>query len=233
MSTTIPITLTPVPVPVGVKAIDINQLLTIISQYMAGSINQDVSFFQSVASDPTVGTTPIIFNSTQGVFKYWDVNVGKYVALTQFQPGDIKNTFITGDSPQTGWIVCDGRAISAIPNISQTQQGILNSLFGVGGSLPVLTPVQGFSGLPASGSFSNVNVPVTSPPANQIANLPFSSEYNPVEEQNLAGNTEALRTSQNGLRTALTEIQALNEKVLSAINNPTASVSACVFVGYP
>ena len=46
MSATIPITLTPVPVPVGVKATDINQLVTIITQYIAGSINQDVSFFQ-------------------------------------------------------------------------------------------------------------------------------------------------------------------------------------------
>jgi hypothetical protein len=233
MSTTVPITLTPVPVPVGVEAANINQLLTIISQFMAGSISQDVSFFQSVASDPTVGTTPIIFNTTQGVFKYWDVNLGKYVALTQFQPGDIKNTFVSGDSPQTGWVVCDGRLISAVPNISQTQQGILNSLFGVGSSLPVLTPVQGFSGLPPASSFSNVNVPVTAPPANQIANLPFSSDYNPVEPQNLAGNTETLRTSQNGLRTAVTEMQALSEAMLSAISNPTASVTACVFVGYP
>jgi hypothetical protein len=159
--------------------------------------------------------------------------LGKYVALTQFQPGDIKNTFVSGDSPQTGWVVCDGRLISAVPNISQTQQGILNSLFGVGSSLPVLTPVQGFSGLPPASSFSNVNVPVTAPPANQIANLPFSSDYNPVEPQNLAGNTETLRTSQNGLRTAVTEMQALSEAMLSAISNPTASVTACVFVGYP
>lgn len=233
MSATIPITLTPVPVPVGVKAVDINQLLTILTQYVAASVSADVSFFQTVSADPTQFTTAIIFNSSQSVFKYWDTGLGKYTAITPFQPGDIKNTVVPGDSPQTGWIECDGRVIAEIPNISATQQGVLNALFGVGGSLPTLTPVQGFSNLPPAGSFSGVQVPGTTPPQNQIANLPFSSDYNPVDSQNLAKNTETLRGSQNDLRTAVTTMQGLSEQVLTAMTTPTTGMVACVFVGYP
>ncbi|MCG3776317.1 MAG: hypothetical protein JW395_3170 [Nitrospira sp.] len=233
MSATIPITLTPVPVPVGVKATDINQLVTIITQYIAGSINQDVSFFQIVSVDPTQQTTPLIFNTSQGVFKYWDTTVGRYTPVTPFQPGDIKNTFSGGDSPQTGWIDCDGRVISTIPNISANQQGVLNALFGAGGTLPTLTPLQGVSDLPASNAFSDVPVLATTPPANQIANLPFSSDYNPVEPQNLASNTEQLRGSQNDLRTSVTSMQTLSNQLLNAFTAPVNGLVAQVFVGYP
>lgn len=233
MSATIPITLTPVPVPVGVKATDINQLITIITQFTAASINANVSFFQTVSADPTQQTTPLIFNTSQGVFKYWDTNVGKYVAITPFQPGDIKNTFVGGDSPQTGWIDCDGRAISAVPNISAQQQGVLNSLFGVGSNLPDLTPIQGFSNLPASGAFTDIPVLDTVPPQNQIANLPFASEYNPVDSQNLASNTETLRGSQNSLRGSLVSMRTVSEQMLQALTTPVTGMTAQIFVGYP
>jgi hypothetical protein len=233
MSVTLPITLTPVPVPVGIRATDINQLITILTQYVAASVNTDVSFFQTVSADPTQFTTQIIFNTSQLTFKYWSTSLGKYTAITPFQPGDIKNTFLSGDSPQTGWIECDGRAISQVPNISQNQQGILNSLFGVGGNLPDLTPIQSFNGLPAADSFSVISVATTVPPQNQIANLPFASEYNPVESQNLAANTETLRGSQDSLRTSLTDIQTVSSQLLTALTTPGQPLVACVFVGFP
>lgn len=233
MSSTIPITLTPVPVPVGVKALDINQLITIITQYTAASVNQDVSFFQLVSVDPSTQTTPLIFNISQGVFKYWDTTVGRYTPVTSFQFGDIKNTFSGGDSPQTGWIDCDGRTISSIPNISGNQQGVLNALFGAGGSLPTLSPFQGVRNLPAANAFSNVVVAGTTPPTNQIANLPFSTDYNPVEPQNLAANTEQLRTSQNELRSSVVSMQALSNQMLNAFTTPMTGITAQIFVGYP
>jgi hypothetical protein len=233
MSATIPITLTPVPVPVGVKATDINQLITIITQYTAASVNANVSFFQIVSADPTQITTPLIFNTTQGVFKFWDTTVGKYTPISPFQPGDIKNTFNGGDSPQTGWIDCDGRPIGDVPNISANQQGVLNALFGVGGNLPDLSPVQGFSDLPAANAFTNVPVLNTVPPDGQIGALPFSSEYDPVQPQNLASNTETLRDSQDALRTSLVTIQGLSNQMLQAMINPVTGLTAQVFVGYP
>lgn len=233
MSATIPITLTPVPVPVGVRATDINQLITIITQFTAASVNADVSFFQIVSVDPTQMTTPLIFNTGQGVFKYWDTTVGKYTPITPFQPGDIKNTFNGGDSPQTGWIDCDGRPITTVPNISAAQQGVLNALFGVGGTLPDLSPVQGFSNLPASNAFTNVSVPNTTPPNGQIGNLPFSGDYSAVESQNLAANTETLRDSQDDLRAAVVTMQGLSNQVLQAMISPVTGLTAQVFVGYP
>lgn len=233
MSATLPITLTPVPVPIGVKATDINQLITIITQFTAASVNADVSFFQTVAADPTLQTTPLIFNTAQAIFKYWDTGLGRYMPITQFQPGDIKNTYVNVDSPQTGWIICDGREISDVPNISQNQQSVLNSLFGAGGSLPSLAPLQSISGLPSPNAFSSIPVPATTPPQNQIANLPFSTEYNPVEEQNLASNTETLRGSQNSLRAAVVSIQDASQQVLSALSASTTGMVTCVFVGYP
>lgn len=233
MSATIPITLTPVPVPVGVRATDINQLITILTQYIAASVNADVSFFQSVSSDPTQQTTALIFNTSQSVFKYWDTGLGRYMPVTQFQAGDVKNTFVGGDSPQTGWIQCDGRLISAVPNISATQQGVLNSLFGVGGSLPNLTPFQSVSGLPSASAFTDIPVADTTPPQNQIANLPFSADYNPVEPQNLAANTETLRGSQNDLRTAVVSMKTASQQMLSALSAASTGMYAMVFVGYP
>jgi len=185
-----------------------------------------------VSVDPTQQTTVLIFNTSQNVFKYWSTSTGAYTPVTQFQWGDIKNTFMGGDSPQTGWIDCDGRAITAIPSISANQQSVLNSLF-PGGTLPTLTPIQGVSNLPASGAYSAVIVAGTTPPQNQIANLPFSSEYNPVQSQNLASNTETLRGSQNELRTAVVAMQTVSEQFLEAFAAPVTGLVAQIFVGYP
>jgi hypothetical protein len=233
MSQTIPITLQAIPVPVTVQAANINQLLTIISQYIAGAINADVSFFQQGTVNPTQLTTQIFFNTTQGVFYQWDVGLGSYSAITQYQPGDYIQTAVAGDSPQIGRIVCDGRAFSAIQGISQKQLSVLNQLYGVGGSLPTLAP-QIISGLPGPMAFSEIPVTDVSPPANQISNLPFSSDYNPAEEQALASNTETLRTSAASLKTSVAAIQAVSQSVLTALKNTTtANIYVNVFVGYP
>lgn len=233
MSATIPITLTPVPVPTGVKATDINQLLTILTQYIVGSINTDVSFFQTVSSDPSTLTTPLIFNSSQQVFKYWSNTLGNYQAITSFQAGDVKSTFSSGDSPQTGWIECNGRLITDISNISGNQESVLNALFGVGGTLPDLRPLMGVSNLPATNAFSEIAISDVNPPADQIKNLPFSTDYNPVESQNLSANTETLRTSQVSLRDSVVNIRTISEQFLESFTLPTSGMITQIFVGYP
>ena len=90
MSSTIPIILQPVTVPISVRAVDINQLITIVCEYISASINQDVSFFQTVTADPTQKTTDVIFNEAQGLFKQWSVGTGSYIAVTSLQPGDTR-----------------------------------------------------------------------------------------------------------------------------------------------
>lgn len=233
MSATIPIQLNPVTVPVATVSTDINELLHVIARYMSASIQQDVSFFQTVAADPSIQTTPIIFNVSQGVFKFWNTGTGSYLPVTQFQPGDIKSTFVAGDAPQIGWVTCDGREISTIQGLSQNQLDVLNQLFGIGGTLPTLA-LQAVTGLPRTGSFTEIAVSDIAPPANQIGNLPFGADYSANESQTLAANTEVLRTSAQSLKTTVASMKAASENLLAALNN-SGSVAAYVqvFCGYP
>lgn len=233
MSATIPITLGAIPVPVATVSTDINELLGVIARYLSGSIQQDVSFFQTVAADPSIQTTPIIFNTSQTVFKMWSTGVGGYLPVTQFQPGDIKSTFVAGDAPQIGWVTCDGRVISTIQGLSQRQLDVLNQLFGLGGSLPTLA-LQVVTGLPRTGSFTDISVTDIAPPASQIGNLPFGSDYSAAQIQALSGNTEVLRGGTSSLKDTVANMKALSETLLGALNN-SGSVGAVVqvFCGYP
>jgi len=233
MSQSIPIQLQPIPVPVDFRALDINQLLTVICQYVSGTISQNVSFFDSGPNIPSQMTSLVFLNTTQGVFYLWSTTLGRYQAMTQFQPGDTKATFVAGDSPGIGWIVADGRLISTIQGISTTQLSVLQQLFGVGGSLPNLT-VPVISGLPSTGAFSGIPISDISPPAGQIGGLPFSSSYDQSESQNLASNTEVLRGSTASLKTSVSSINTVAEQVLAALSGSTvAPLYVNVFIGYP
>lgn len=232
---TIPITLTPTPVPVGITYADINQLIQIVSRYMAAQISDDVTFVLTGAADPTAFVTLLFFNTTQGVWKYWDTGLGRYVAVTQFQPGDTKTTFLAGDQIQQGWVVLDGRAISAIQGISQNQAAILTTLFGIGGSLPTVTPLTSLQGLPATGAISDITVSDIQPPTGQIGALPFGATYDPTQPQALGSNTETLRNSAEDLKTSVAAIQTQAEAMLAALNNGTTGTPlySLVFCGYP
>lgn len=235
MSQIIPLKLTPTAVPVGVSYADINQLLVIIGQYMAGQIQDDVTFVQTGPVDPTQMVTLLFFNTSQGVWKYWDTNSGRYLAVTQFQPGDTKTTFISGDEISQGWVVLDGRAISAIQGLSQNQATVLQAIFGVTGSLPVTAPLTGLNGLPASGAISDITVSDTVPPTGQIGALPFGGSYDPTQSQALASNTETLRGSTGSLKDSLVAIQAQAEKILDALNGGSAggpTLYCKVFCGF-
>lgn len=231
----IPINLAWLTVPVGIQATDINQLGTIIAQYLQGQIADTVTFVQTGATDPTQKVTELFFNTSQGAWKYWDVGAGQYLAVTQFVPGDTKTTFNGGDEIQQGWVLLDGRKISAIQGLSANQAAVLNTLFGTGGNIPTVTAAQTLSGLPANGSFSNISVPATVPPSGQIGALPFGASYDPAQSQALASNTETLRGSDAALQTAVVAIRAQSEAVLSSLNGATAgtTLSVKVFVGYP
>lgn len=233
MSATIPITLQPIPAPVAISSLTFDQLLTNICQYVSASIQQDVSFFQTVTADPTHQTTPIIYNITQRIFKQWDSGLGRYVAISQFEPGDVKETFVAGDVAQLGWITCDGRKISAVQGVSFTQVSVMEQLFGIGGSLPNIAP-QNTTGLPAANAFSKIPISAVLPAANTIGGLPFSTDYNPGESQNLATNTETLRSSTDSLETTVAAIKTVSDTLLVALNGGTSvPLYVQVFVGYP
>ncbi len=236
MSQTIPIKLSATSVPVGVSYASIDQLLTIIAQYMAGQIQDDVTFVLTGAADPTQFVTLLFFNTAQGVWKYWDTNSGRYLAVTQFQPGDTKTTFISGDEIQQGWVLLDGRLISAIQGLSQNQAAVLQTIFGVSGSLPTVTPLTALNGLPAVGAISDIPVLDIQPPSGQIGDLPFGTDYNPAQSQALGDNTETLRNSADSLKTSVKAIQTQAEAMLAALNGGGSggvSLYCKIFCGYP
>ena len=74
----IPITLTPVPVPNNTVAQNLSQLVALVAQYLGAQIQADISFFPTVASDPATNVGPLIYNSTQNVFKWWSTATGNY-----------------------------------------------------------------------------------------------------------------------------------------------------------
>ena len=234
MAQTIPISLTPLPTPTGIEYSTIDQLLTIIANYLSGQISTDVSFFTQSASDPTSYVTALVYNTSQNVFKGWDTGTGSYLPITPFQYGDVKNSFVAGDEVSNGWLELNGRTITSIQGLSLRQGQVLAQLFPAG-TLPTVTPLQNLSGLPQNTSFSGINIPSIAPPQNQIGNLPFSGSYVTIESQNLAQNTETLRDSTATLNTAVTSIRNVAESLLNAMNggNSSATLYAKVFIGYP
>lgn len=231
---TIPITLQSNPVPVGITAANIDQLLTVIAQYMSASISGDVSFFYQTAADPTQFVTSLIYNTNQNVFKGWDTGTGKYLPITQFQTGDVKNSFVGGDEVSYGWIVLDGRLKSAITGLSQNQQAVMNQLF-LSDYIPNVAPLQNLSGLPNAGTFSAISLPDVQPPQNQIANLAFSPQYSASESQALAQNTETLRGAAKTINDGAKLIRDTSEAVLEALRGGSTSerLYSKVFIGYP
>lgn len=233
MSQTIPISLKPIPTPTGIQYATIDQLLTVISKYLTGQISENVSFFVEGASDPTSYVSALFYNTSQNIFKGWDTGTGSYLPITQFQYGDVKNSFVAGDEISNGWLALDGRSIITIHGLSLRQGNILNQLF-PSGDLPSVSPLQNLVGLPQKGSFSNIATPDIQPPLNQIGNLPFSGSYSQAESQALAKNTETLRDSTATLNTGVSSIKAQSELLLNALNNTsTSALYAKVFIGYP
>jgi hypothetical protein len=230
----IPITLTPVPVPVGVQATDINALLQIIASYTSASIKTNVSFFAQFSAVPTKFVTSLIYNTSNNLFYGWNSGSASYQPITPYQPGQVIQSFSSGDIPQQGLFVLNGRLISAIPNISQNQSSVLQTLFGISGSLPTVTPLQALGGLPQKGSFSTINNPAVAPPSGQLGGLTFSSPPAQTEVQALAQNTEVLDESAIGLQAALAASLTASEQMLDALlatSGPT--MTAFVFAGFP
>lgn len=157
MNQTIPITLTAGPVAPGTQAADLNQLMQLICQVIAGAIRADVSFIAILLNDPTTYQGQLIFNQTQNVFKSWSTTDGMYIALTQYAVGDVKFSTSGADTVQTGWVVANGRDIDAIPGLTQNQidnldvlypDGLLTTITAPASTVGTLYPLL-FAGLPS------------------------------------------------------------------------------------
>jgi hypothetical protein len=233
MSTTIPITLTPIPVPVNIQAVNINDFLGIVCEYVSGSISQNVSFFLQGATPPN-SNQGIFYNTSTQRFENWSSNNGSYLPITELQVGDLKGAFRTSDDPVNGWILLDGRVISTITGLTQAQNANLQNLFGSGGSLPNFTFLGALSGLPPVGTFSGISNTAISPAVGAIAALPISASYTQAEVQNLRNSTETLDESTNALQKTVTQVISNSETVLTSLQNTSTTTGAkwFVFCGY-
>ena len=235
-TTNIPIYLTPIPVPVGVEAIDINGLLSIIAEYMTGQISQNVSFFIQGTVPPT-SNQGIFYNTNTKRFEDWNSGYGAYTPISELQVGDMKAAYRQSDDVANGWVLLNGRAISSIVGITQIQKNNLDTLFPSAGTptLPNLSFISGLSGLPASNAFSGINNPASTPTPGTIGALSVSSTYQQAEVQALRNNTETLSSSVNTLQLATASIQSASNTVLQSLLNVNSVTGPkwFVFCGYP
>lgn len=237
---TIPIVLTAAPVPAGFQAADINQLMTAIATYISGAIREDVTFIPQVVNDPSAFQGQLIFNVPQRVFKGWNAGTGTYVAVTEYQIGDIKNTFTGTDDLAHGWVILDGRTIASITGITGAQQQALNDVFNAGapgGSLPVVTPAN-VNALPANGWFSGIPWPPSLFPTFQpgpgvIGGLTVTNPPTGPEVEALRDETEILREASDQAWLVTKQLIGKSEGLLEALNqNTTPPIYAAIFVGY-
>lgn len=233
MSTSIPITLTPIPVPVNIQAVNINDFLGIVCEYVSGSISQNVSFFIQGATPPN-SNQGIFYNTSTQRFENWNSNTGTYQAITEYQVGDLKAAYRTSDDPVNGWILLDGRVINTITGLSQSQNSNLQNLFGTGGSLPNFSFLGALNGLPPVGTFTGISNTAIAPAVGAIGALPISASYTQTEVQNLRNNTETLENSTNALQTTVAQIISNTETVLDSLQNTSTvtGVKYFVFCGY-
>lgn len=231
MNQTIPITLTPGVAPTNIPIGNFQQLLAAICQYVAGNIRADVSFIQFVLNTPTTNVGPLIFNTNQGIFRYWDSNTGRYEAVQPYALGDIMNTVVGTDTVDTGWVVLNGRAITAIPGITTAQKAVLDGFF-PGGTLPDVVPAN-VSNLPAEDSFSGITKPVVLPADGVIGALPISASYDELEVEALRDATEVLRDATASVEEQVSQIQDKSSDLLTALRVPfDPPLYAKIFVGY-
>lgn len=212
---TIPITFSPLTVPVSVQATNINELLTIIAQYLSGQISANVSFFQQGSNWP-LSDQGIYFNQTTQQFGTWSTAQGKYLPVTDLIIGDMKSSFVAGDDTADGWIQLDGRAINAVTGITNDQKSALQSLFGT--TLPNYTFLSGLAGLPATTSFSGIVNPASAPTADTVASLTIGGSYSQTEVAALRDNTATLAGSATAIQSALAQSIGYSEQVLASLN---------------
>lgn len=227
----IPIELTALPVPTGVRPATLTELVRLCADYMRGRISATVSFFLQGSNYPT-SEQGLFYNQTTQRFGAWNSAQGRYVQITDLQVGDMKPTFVAGDDVSNGWVVLDGRNTNAVSNLTQVQQNNLNTLFGANTAMPNYRFVSGFSNMPANGTFSGIAQGAPTPPAGTIGSLTIGASYSQTEVQALRDNTETLDVSVQNLNTTVAAAKAASEQVLVALNGPsTGGPTWKVYVG--
>lgn len=241
MSQTLPIQLVPQVPPTGLQQPSgLYPLLQIICTYVQASVQQGVAFMSIVAADPATMTTYLVFNSTEGIFKYWSTSSGNYQPVTQYNVGDRKSSFIGGDEIASGWVLLNGRLLTAVPGLSAAQTVNLNALFGNNGSpatVPTNEGIGSFAALPNNGAFSNIPNLQIQPAVGTFSGLTPANPPVQADLVNVDLNCELLLDTANDLQGTVTNVIAQSEAMLEALNGTSQgsgpTVYWKVFVGYP
>lgn len=232
MSQNIPIKLVNLPVPVGVEAADINQLLALMAQYLSGTISANVSFFLQGSNFPT-SNQGIFYNQSTNRFGNWNTQLGKYINISDLQVGDVKPSYVAGDDPANGWVVLDGRKVANVPNLTQLQYSNLDMLFS-DKTLPNLPFLAGLNNPPAVGTFSSITQSAVQPVKGYIGSLAIDATYTQSQVAALRDASEQLDTSVNNLNTTVATMKSASEQLLASINSNVSTSGPWnkIFVGF-
>lgn len=234
MPTQIPITLSANPVPVGIQAVNINDLLGIVAEYISGSISQNVSFFIQGATAPQ-SNQGIFYNTTTRRFEDWNSAQGAYIPISENAVGDLKVALSQSDDMANGWVLLNGRTINSLQNITQIQKSNLETLFGVNSSLPNYSFLAALTGLPSSGAFSSITNNPVQPNVGSIGSINIGATYDQTQVTTLRNNTETLLSSTSNLQTVVSNVQSVSDQVLNSLlaSNTVLGPKWFVFCGYP
>lgn len=178
----------------------------------------------------------LFYNTLQKVFKDWDTATGRYQPVTDLTLKEEKIFYSAGDDLTKGWVVLNGRAINSITGLTPLQKQVLESTFGVGGTLPDRKVLGAFTNLPANGAFSNITIDATMPAEGAIEALTFSNPATKTEAEALRDKTEELRGSTSDLRDKTVEVRDVAEQLLDSVRasaNSTVTAYAKIWVGFP
>jgi hypothetical protein len=227
MARVIPVIAQALTPPSNLKTMTQAQLLQLVAGYLQFTLSADVDFFLKGVSDP-ISDEGIFYNTAQKRFKEWSETYGKYQPITDLRIGQTIDSYTTGDELEQGFVNLDGRLISVITGITAQQKAYLETLFGVGGTLPNRRGLTTFTGVPAVGSIGGISVLEIAPDAGIIGSQTVTTD--------LATKTEELRGSTSDLKDNVISLRDKTEELLAAVRagtSPTTTSFVKVWVGYP
>ena len=155
MPTVLPISLQASPVPSSLEVLNLTELMNVISQYVTGTVSADVTFYLQGSTLPTTDQGVIFYNTTTGLFYYFNTALGAYYPTGLNIPlGSVLFNYTNADELANGYVLAAGsRAIDSIAGLSANQKSNLHLLFGAGALVgvpnitsPVSASVGGGSG---------------------------------------------------------------------------------------
>jgi len=130
--------------------------MQLVAQYVTGTVSADVRFFQQGATLPTVDESVIFYQTTTGIFYFWNTALGAYYPTGLNIPlGSVIFDYVNDDELANGYVLALGsRAIDSITALSANQATNLHTLFGAGALIQVpniTAPVSTVAGGGGSG----------------------------------------------------------------------------------